>query len=71
MDAHDVSPIINAAKHDGPECIQPVSSRSSRAVLSVVSPHELKDITKCFGRWSTPLWMTMRPLLVLVLVLGS
>jgi putative SOS response-associated peptidase YedK len=25
MDAHDVSPIVNAAKYDGPECIQPVS----------------------------------------------
>jgi len=25
MDAHDVSPIINSAKYDGPECIQPVS----------------------------------------------
>ena len=25
MDAHDVSPIVNSAKHDGPECIQPVS----------------------------------------------
>jgi putative SOS response-associated peptidase YedK len=26
MDAHDVSPIVNSAKYDGPECIQPVSS---------------------------------------------
>jgi len=25
MDAHDVSPIINSAKYDGPECIKPVS----------------------------------------------
>ena len=25
MDADDVSPIINSAKYDGPECIQPVS----------------------------------------------
>jgi putative SOS response-associated peptidase YedK len=25
MDAHDVSPIVNSAKHDGPECIQPFS----------------------------------------------
>ena len=25
MDAHDVSPIVNSAKYDGPECIQPVS----------------------------------------------
>jgi putative SOS response-associated peptidase YedK len=24
-DAHDVSPIVNSAKYDGPECIQPVS----------------------------------------------
>ena len=24
MDAHDVSPIVNSAKYDGPECIQPV-----------------------------------------------
>ena len=23
MDAHDVSPIVNSAKYDGPECIQP------------------------------------------------
>jgi hypothetical protein len=23
--AHDVSPIVNSAKYDGPECIQPVS----------------------------------------------
>jgi putative SOS response-associated peptidase YedK len=25
MDAHDVSPIVNAAKYDGPECIQAVA----------------------------------------------
>jgi putative SOS response-associated peptidase YedK len=25
MDAHDVSSIVNSAKYDGPECIQPVS----------------------------------------------
>jgi putative SOS response-associated peptidase YedK len=25
MYAHDVSPIVNSAKYDGPECIQPVS----------------------------------------------
>jgi putative SOS response-associated peptidase YedK len=25
MDAHDVSPIVNSAKYDGPECIQPVT----------------------------------------------
>ena len=24
MDAHDVSPIVNSAKHDGRECIQPI-----------------------------------------------
>jgi putative SOS response-associated peptidase YedK len=26
MDAHDVSPIFNSAKYDGPDCIQPVSN---------------------------------------------
>ena len=25
MDAHDVSPIVNSANYDGPQCIQPVS----------------------------------------------
>jgi putative SOS response-associated peptidase YedK len=25
MDAHDVSPIVNSAKYDGPECIRLVS----------------------------------------------
>jgi putative SOS response-associated peptidase YedK len=25
MDAHDVSPIVNSGKYDGPDCIQPVS----------------------------------------------
>jgi putative SOS response-associated peptidase YedK len=25
MDAHDVSAIVNSAKYDGPQCIQPVS----------------------------------------------
>jgi putative SOS response-associated peptidase YedK len=25
MNAHDVSPIVNSAQYDGPECIQPVS----------------------------------------------
>jgi putative SOS response-associated peptidase YedK len=25
MDAHDVSPIVNSAKYDGPDCIQPVA----------------------------------------------
>jgi putative SOS response-associated peptidase YedK len=37
MDAHDVSPIVNSAKYDGPECIQPVSeddmTRSSQLSL--------------------------------------
>jgi putative SOS response-associated peptidase YedK len=31
MDAHDVSPIVNSAKYDGPECIQPVSDEIPRA----------------------------------------
>ena len=26
MDAHDVSPIVNAAKYDGPECIRTVTN---------------------------------------------
>ena len=25
MDAHDVSPIVNSAKYDGPACIRPIS----------------------------------------------
>jgi len=25
MEAHDVSPIVNSAKYDRPECIRPVS----------------------------------------------
>ena len=25
MDAHDVSPIVNSAKYDGPECVKPVA----------------------------------------------
>jgi putative SOS response-associated peptidase YedK len=25
MDAHDVSPVVNSGKYDGPECVQPVS----------------------------------------------
>jgi putative SOS response-associated peptidase YedK len=25
MDAHDVSPIVNSAKYDGPECVRPAS----------------------------------------------
>ena len=25
MDAHDVSPVVNSVKYDGPECIKPVS----------------------------------------------
>jgi putative SOS response-associated peptidase YedK len=25
MDAHDVSTVVNSAKYDGPECIQPVA----------------------------------------------
>ena len=25
MDAHDVSPLVNSAKYDWPECVQPVS----------------------------------------------
>ena len=31
MDAHDVSPIVNSAKYDGPECIQPVSDDERRS----------------------------------------
>src|SRR5262245_46442290 len=25
LDAHDVSPLVNSAKYDGPECIRPVA----------------------------------------------
>jgi putative SOS response-associated peptidase YedK len=45
MDAHDVSAVVNSAKYDGPECIQPVSddeipwfNRSSHA-LSASTVH--------------------------------
>jgi putative SOS response-associated peptidase YedK len=31
MDAHDVSPIVNSAKYDRPECIQPVSDDDTPA----------------------------------------
>ena len=40
MDAHDVSPIVNSAKYDGPECIRPVSDDeipTRRSVVPVVS----------------------------------
>ena len=40
MDAHDVSPIVNSAKYDGPECIQPVSDDEiprGRAVVPIVT----------------------------------
>jgi putative SOS response-associated peptidase YedK len=30
MDAHDVSAIVNSAKYDGPECIQPVADDDTR-----------------------------------------
>jgi putative SOS response-associated peptidase YedK len=38
MDAHDVSTIINSAKYDGPECIQPVvdDRRPSAGQLSLL-----------------------------------
>jgi len=38
MEAHDVSPIVNSAKYDGPECIQPLSddSRSRGGQLSLL-----------------------------------
>ena len=38
MDAHDVSSIVNSAKYDGPECIQPVSEdeRPSGGQLSLL-----------------------------------
>jgi putative SOS response-associated peptidase YedK len=29
MEAHDVSPIVNSAKDEGPECIRPVSDDES------------------------------------------
>jgi putative SOS response-associated peptidase YedK len=31
MDAHDVSSIVNSAKYDGPDCIQPVSEDERRS----------------------------------------
>jgi putative SOS response-associated peptidase YedK len=30
LDAHDASPIVNSAKYDGSECIQPVSDDHTR-----------------------------------------
>jgi putative SOS response-associated peptidase YedK len=37
MDAHDVSTIVNSAKYDGPECIQPVSEdETPRGQLSLL-----------------------------------
>src|SRR5262245_52904665 len=34
MEAHVVSPIVNSAKYDGPECIQPVSEETYRGLGS-------------------------------------
>jgi putative SOS response-associated peptidase YedK len=31
MDAHNVLPIVNSAKYDDPECIQPVLDETPRA----------------------------------------
>jgi putative SOS response-associated peptidase YedK len=37
MDAHDVSPIVNSAKYDGPECIHAVSDDDiARGQLSLL-----------------------------------
>ena len=36
MDAHDVSPIVNSAKYDGPECIQAVSDNEIPSDWSVI-----------------------------------
>ena len=37
MDAHDVSPIVNLAKYDGPDCIRPVTDDgTSRGQLSLL-----------------------------------
>jgi hypothetical protein len=37
MDAHDVSPVVNSAKYDGPECIQPISDDElSKGQLSLL-----------------------------------
>ena len=38
MDAHDVSEIVNSAKYDGAECIQPVSEEENdeRSVIPLV-----------------------------------
>ena len=43
MDAHDVSPIVNSAKYDGPECVQPTSDDEiprRRSVVLAVTTHE-------------------------------
>jgi len=40
MEAHDASPIVNSAKYDGPECIQPVSDDEipeRRTVVPIVT----------------------------------
>jgi putative SOS response-associated peptidase YedK len=40
MDAHDVSPIVNSAKYDGPQCIRPFSDDENtyrQTVVPVVS----------------------------------
>jgi putative SOS response-associated peptidase YedK len=38
MDAHDVSPIVNSAKYDSPECVEPVSddAKPSAGQLSLL-----------------------------------
>jgi putative SOS response-associated peptidase YedK len=36
MDAHDVSPVVNSAKYDGPDCIQPVSDDEMPSLTSTV-----------------------------------
>ena len=38
MDAHDVSPVVNSAKYDGPECIQRTSDQEIRRVDIVIIP---------------------------------
>ncbi|HXV84856.1 MAG TPA: hypothetical protein VEG60_33845 [Candidatus Binatia bacterium] len=36
MDVHDVSTIVNSAKYDGPDCIQPVETNEQRGQLSLL-----------------------------------
>ena len=64
MDAHDVSPILNSAKYDGPECIRPMADEDMPRGGQLSLPVPMTPLSKSLAQVSALVfaeWLLLTP----------